>query len=123
MLTTKRYTLRGDLLERHPRVNAIFPPRGFTVRRLEIQNLAIIQQLELTLGDGFNVFTGETGAGKSIIVDAIWLLTGSRADAELVRTGEESLLVTGFWEGLTLARRVANAPSPSRWRVRSTRGC
>ena len=79
------------------------------MRRLEIQNLAIIQQLELTLGDGFNVFTGETGAGKSIIVDAIWLLTGSRADAELVRSGEESLLVTGFWDGLTLGRRVSQS--------------
>jgi DNA repair protein RecN (Recombination protein N) len=74
---------------------------------LEIQNLAIIQNLELTLGDGFNVFTGETGAGKSIIVDAIWLLTGSRADAELVRKGEESLLVSGFWDDLTLSRRVS----------------
>jgi DNA repair protein RecN (Recombination protein N) len=77
------------------------------VQRLEIQNLAIIQNLELTLGDGFNVFTGETGAGKSIIVDAIWLLTGSRADAELVRSGEDSLLVSGFWDDLTLSRRVS----------------
>jgi DNA repair protein RecN (Recombination protein N) len=79
------------------------------VRRLEIQNLAIIDRLELRLGDGFNVFTGETGAGKSIIVDAIWLLTGARADAELVRSGEESLLVTGFWDDLTLSRRVSQS--------------
>jgi DNA repair protein RecN (Recombination protein N) len=79
------------------------------MRRLEIQNLAIIDRLELSLGDGFNVFTGETGAGKSIIVDAIWLLTGARADAELVRSGEDSLLVTGFWDDLTLSRRVSQS--------------
>ena len=85
------------------------------VRRLEIQNLAIIDRLELSLEDGLNVFTGETGAGKSIIVDAIWLLTGSRADAELVRRGEEALLVTGFWEDLTLSRRVqSNGRSTAR---------
>ncbi len=79
------------------------------MRRLEIQNLAIIDRLELTLGEGFNVFTGETGAGKSIIVDAIWLLTGARADAELVRSGQESLLVTGLWDDLTLSRRVSQS--------------
>jgi DNA repair protein RecN (Recombination protein N) len=76
------------------------------VDRLEIQNLAIIDRLEVTLGSGLNVFTGETGAGKSIIVDAIWLLTGARSDAELVRSGEESLLVTGFWGENTASRRV-----------------
>ncbi len=75
--------------------------------RLEIQNLAIIDRLEVTLGSGLNVFTGETGAGKSIIVDAIWLLTGARADAELVRSGEDSLLVTGFWQDRTVSRRVS----------------
>lgn len=75
--------------------------------RLEIQNLAIIDRLEVTLGSGLNVFTGETGAGKSIIVDAIWLLTGARADAELVRSGEDSLLVTGFWQDSVVSRRVS----------------
>jgi DNA repair protein RecN (Recombination protein N) len=85
------------------------------VRRLEIQNLAIIDRLELSLESGLNVFTGETGAGKSIIVDAIWLLTGARADAELVRRGEDALLVTGFWEDLTLSRRVqSNGRSTAR---------
>ena len=79
----------------------------YTVDRLEIQNLAIIDRLEVTLGSGLNVFTGETGAGKSIIVDAIWLLTGARADAELVRSGEDSLLVTGFWNNSVVSRRVS----------------
>jgi DNA repair protein RecN (Recombination protein N) len=85
------------------------------MQRLEIQNLAIIDSLELELGTGLNVFTGETGAGKSIIVDAIWLLTGARGDAELVRHGQDSLLVTGFWENTTLSRRVqSNGRSTAR---------
>ena len=65
--------------------------------RLEIRNLATITQLELELGGGFCAFTGETGAGKSIIVDALGLLLGSRANHDLIRTGENELLVTGFW--------------------------
>ncbi len=76
------------------------------MQRLEIRNLAIIDALELKLGPGLNVFSGETGAGKSIIVDAIWLLTGGRADTELVRQGAESLLVTGFWPDHILSRRI-----------------
>jgi DNA repair protein RecN (Recombination protein N) len=79
------------------------------MQRLEVQNLALIDSLELELGTGFNVFTGETGAGKSIIVDAIWMLTGARADAELVRSGADSLLVSGFWNEVTLSRRVSSA--------------
>ncbi|MDO4245530.1 MAG: DNA repair protein RecN [Deinococcus sp.] len=65
--------------------------------RLEIRNLATITQLELELGGGFCAFTGETGAGKSIIVDALGLLLGGRANHDLIRTGENELLVTGFW--------------------------
>lgn len=76
------------------------------MQRLEVRNLALIDSLELELSDGLHVFTGETGAGKSIIVDAIWLLTGSRADTELVRHGADSLVVTGFWDGVMLSRRV-----------------
>ncbi len=79
------------------------------MQRLEVHNLALIDSLELELNNGLNVFTGETGAGKSIIVDAIWLLTGSRADTELVRQGAESLVVTGFWDGVMLSRRISNS--------------
>ncbi len=71
--------------------------------------MALIDSLELELKHGLNVFTGETGAGKSIIVDAIWLLTGARADTELVRHGAESLVVTGFWDGVMLSRRISNS--------------
>ena len=56
---------------------------------LRIQNFAIIQELELQPGSGLLIFTGETGAGKSIILDAIMTLVGGRVDATMVRQGEE----------------------------------
>jgi DNA repair protein RecN (Recombination protein N) len=56
---------------------------------LRIRNFAIIDQLQLTFGPGLNILTGETGAGKSIIIDAVGLLLGDRAMAEWVRAGAE----------------------------------
>jgi DNA repair protein RecN (Recombination protein N) len=60
---------------------------------LRIQNFAIIDHLELSFASGFNVITGETGAGKSIIVDAVELLLGSKADGGAVRAGAERALI------------------------------
>jgi DNA repair protein RecN (Recombination protein N) len=57
------------------------------LRSLKINNLAIIDQVELELGEGLNVLTGETGAGKSILVSALELVLGSKGRADLVRTG------------------------------------
>ena len=79
------------------------------MERLEVTNLAIINRLDLKFGNGLSVFTGETGAGKSIIVDAIGLLLGGRGGAELVRRGEESLLVTAWLDGRSLSRRVTHS--------------
>jgi DNA repair protein RecN (Recombination protein N) len=59
------------------------------LRRIRIKNLAVVEELEWELGRGFNALTGETGAGKSILVDAFLLLLGERADRGLVRTGAE----------------------------------
>jgi DNA repair protein RecN (Recombination protein N) len=59
------------------------------LRTLHIRNLAIIDALELEFEAGFSVLTGETGAGKSILLDALGLIIGSRADAALVRAGAE----------------------------------
>ena len=56
---------------------------------LRIANFAIIQELELQPGSGLLIFTGETGAGKSIILDAIMALVGGRVDSTMVRQGEE----------------------------------
>ncbi|MCA9947963.1 MAG: AAA family ATPase, partial [Anaerolineales bacterium] len=54
---------------------------------LYIRNFAIIDELRLKFHDGFNVLTGETGAGKSIILDAVTLMLGGRADTTFVRAG------------------------------------
>ncbi|MFZ9874081.1 MAG: DNA repair protein RecN [Candidatus Methylacidiphilales bacterium] len=65
------------------------------LRRLRIKNLAVVEEVEWELGEGFNVLTGETGAGKSILIDAFLLLLGERADKSLVRTGAEGCVVEG----------------------------
>ncbi|HRA20532.1 MAG: DNA repair protein RecN [Anaerolineae bacterium] len=65
---------------------------------LDIRDLAIIDHLSLGLGPGFNVITGETGAGKSIVIDAVGLLLGQRADASVVRAGAGRALVSGTFD-------------------------
>lgn len=60
---------------------------------LHVENLAIIERCHLTLGPGFTVLTGETGAGKSLLIDAIELALGERADTDLVRSGEQRATV------------------------------
>lgn len=65
---------------------------------LRIQDLATIRDLALEPGPGFNVLTGETGAGKSILVGALSLLFGARASRELIRGGSERAVVTGAFE-------------------------
>jgi DNA repair protein RecN (Recombination protein N) len=68
------------------------------LRFLSVRNLAVIDRLELEFEPGLNVLTGETGAGKSILVGAVGLLVGGRASADLVRTGEEAATVEGIFE-------------------------
>lgn len=65
---------------------------------LSIRNVAIIDQLHLSCGPGLNVLTGETGAGKSIIIDALTLASGGRASTELIRTGEEEAVVEAVFD-------------------------
>ena len=65
---------------------------------LRIRNLAIIDAVTLALAPGFNVLTGETGAGKSIIVGALGLLIGERASVDLVRTGADKATVEGVFD-------------------------
>ncbi len=63
------------------------------IQHLSIRNLALIDKTELTFHSGFNVFTGETGAGKSILLDGIGLLLGHRGNTDLIRSGSDSALV------------------------------
>ena len=65
---------------------------------LSISNFAIIDRLEVEFGPGFNVLTGETGAGKSIVMEAFGLLLGDRASPELIRTGCDEATVEALFD-------------------------
>ncbi len=67
---------------------------------LHIENIAIIESVDIQFGGGFNVLTGETGAGKSIVIDAISAVLGERTSRELIRTGAKSAHVTAVFTGL-----------------------
>ncbi|HEY3357881.1 MAG TPA: DNA repair protein RecN [Polyangia bacterium] len=82
---------------------------------LRITDFAILDDVELALGPGLTVLTGETGAGKSLIVEAVALLRGGRASAEVVRTGKGDAQVEAVFEGdmvPTLGERLAAAGIP-----------
>ncbi len=68
------------------------------LRFLGVRHLAVIDRLEVEFEPGLNVLTGETGAGKSVLVEAIGLLVGGRASADLVRTGEDSATIQAVFE-------------------------
>ena len=65
--------------------------------QLYIQNIAVIEQASIDFEPGFTVLTGETGAGKSIIIDAIYAVLGERTSKELVRTGAEQASVSALF--------------------------
>jgi DNA repair protein RecN (Recombination protein N) len=68
------------------------------LRFLRIRNLAVVESVDVEFEPGFNVLTGETGAGKSIIVEAVGLLLGDRASSDLVRTGETQATIEAIFE-------------------------
>ena len=68
--------------------------------QLYIRNIAVIQEATIELAQGLNVFTGETGAGKTILINAINAVLGERTSRELIRTGAKSALVTAVFTGL-----------------------
>ncbi|MDO3376717.1 DNA repair protein RecN [Geoalkalibacter halelectricus] len=76
---------------------------------LNIRNFAIIDQLHVSFGPGFNVLTGETGAGKSILLGAVGLLLGERARSDVVRSGEEEASVEAVFELHDAAREDVGA--------------
>ncbi len=78
------------------------------LRTLRVRDLALIEELELVLEPGLNVITGETGAGKSILLQALDVALGGRPDADLVRTGAEEAAVEALF---------ANVPAPVRERL------
>jgi DNA repair protein RecN (Recombination protein N) len=80
------------------------------LKALHIQNLAIIDEVQLDFAAGFTVLTGETGAGKSILLDALGLVLGSRAEPALVRQGSERADITAEFD-------LADAPGATAWLI------
>jgi DNA repair protein RecN (Recombination protein N) len=68
------------------------------LRELSIRNLAVVEEAVVPFAPGLNVLTGETGAGKSIVVDALLLITGARAQLDWIRTGADTALVEAVFE-------------------------
>ena len=68
------------------------------LRELSIKNFAIIDDLRIHMDAGLTIMSGETGAGKSIIINAVNLLLGSRASSKLIRTGAETAELEAFFE-------------------------
>ena len=71
------------------------------LKELFIKNIAVIKQTDICFSEGLNVFTGETGAGKSIIIDSINAALGQRVSRDLVRTGETRAQITAVFSGLS----------------------
>ncbi len=105
------------------------------LKELKIRNLAIIDDLTVKFGKGLNVLTGETGAGKSIVVDGLGLSLGERAQSDMVKTGESEATVQAYFdvdglEGLPdlgidaseglLLRRVVSSSGKSRAYINDT---
>jgi DNA repair protein RecN (Recombination protein N) len=105
------------------------------LRELTVENLAVVESVRLELAPGFTVLTGETGAGKSLVVDAVALVLGARASTDQVRTGADAARVEAVWdspsvttdhpmadvvaagEGLVIVRREVGADGRSSVRV------
>src|SRR4029079_8115937 len=93
--------IEAELLRRHAREaalgRAVRSPgaegRWLMLRPRRVTNFAILSDVAIELGDGMNVLTGETGAGKSLIVEAVNLLRGGRASADIPRAGTDEAVV------------------------------
>ena len=89
------------------------------IRFLRIRDMAVIDRLELELDAGFTILTGETGAGKSIVVGALGLLRGARASSSLVRTGAERAIVEAVAEDADGGERVLRREIAAQGRSRA----
>ena len=71
---------------------------SMALKRIVLRDFVIVEELDLDLSGGFTVLTGETGAGKSILIDAVQLVTGARADAGTIREGAGRAEVTAEFD-------------------------
>src|SRR5947209_16531896 len=79
------------------------------LRELSVHNLALIEDVRVELRDGFCAWTGETGAGKSLLLGAVGLLIGERGSTDLIRAGSDELRVTGLFEVTGGLKRAVEA--------------
>ena len=89
------------------------------LRFLRIRSLAVIEAVDVEFERGFNVLTGETGAGKSILVEAVGLLLGGRASSDLVRTGEAQASIEAIFEDASGEELIVRREITSQGRSRS----
>ena len=68
---------------------------------LHIENVAVAKNVEINFRDGFNVLTGETGAGKSIVIDSINMLQGAKISKEIIRHGENRAVVSALFSNVS----------------------
>src|SRR5882757_7278574 len=95
------------------------------LRELKVRDLALVAEARVRFGPGLNLLTGETGSGKSLIVDALGLSLGGRGGADIVRHGAEKATIEGVFDSVVLQREVGkrsasridgHAASPSQLR-------
>ena len=70
------------------------------LQSIHVENVALIKKLDIDLSPAFCAFTGETGAGKSIIIDSIGVLCGGKVSKDLIRNGEDYLVVEGMFSNV-----------------------
>ena len=75
---------------------------------LKIKNIALIDELQLEFAEGLNLLTGETGSGKSIIVDSLGALTGDQISSDLIKEGEQNAQIEGLFNALFKRQSAAN---------------
>lgn len=92
---------------------------GLMLSELHIENLGVIEHLDLILGSGLTALTGETGAGKTMLVEAIELLVGGRADTTVVRHGADEARVEGRFVGADGTERILSRVVPATGRSRA----
>ena len=81
------------------------------LERLHIENVAVIEQADIDFGAGLNVLTGETGAGKSMVIDSILAILGERTYRDIIRTGEKKAVVSALFSGAgDIAAEIGSMP-------------
>jgi DNA repair protein RecN (Recombination protein N) len=76
------------------------------LRELKVRDLALVAEARVRFGPGLNLLTGETGSGKSLIVDALGLSLGDRGGSDIVRHGAEKATIEGVFDSVVLQREV-----------------